>query len=304
MNCESEAIANLDWRILGYACHFYRRALRTYRQSKDTLAEGYCLRRLGEILLARSHVVRNHDPRCRVKTSVNYLKLTAIAGQLFESAASRYQRLRDDVGRSDCVVGLAATELEQSHVETARRLFEQSLDVFRSHTECESKQADCLVGLADVALRQCSSEEAMWLYCHADALYVQSNRNDGCGNCRLQLGDIAMERDKLGEANSHYKFAFSFYQKSSSLTGTMHALHGLGDIALRFEFFDEAVSHYARSLDLAKRCGLHFTMGLLNYKIGCCLAQKSHRAAYFKRASDIWHSIGRDDLVRQWIDDC
>lgn len=294
----------LAFRIgkLGEACHFYRRALRCYKQVGDRLAQGYCLRRLGQILLTKSHAVRNYGASHRTSNSSDYRKLAAIAGKLFEAAATRYQNLGDEVGVADCVIGSAEVALECSHGEQARQLFEQSLEVLLRHEECESKQADCLVGLADVARRQCSNEEAMWLYRDAESLYSQSERYDGRANCHLSLGDIALEGDKLSEANARYFQAFEYYQKVRSAVGTMHSLHALGDVALRFEFFDSAAVNYAKSMDLARRCSLTYTFGLLSFKVACCLVGKSRRA-YAEQARIAWLSIGREDLIRQWLGD-
>lgn len=290
-------------RNLNAACYYYRRALRGYRKLKDTLAEGFCMRRIGQIVLAKSYTVRNYGPQLQQKrTAHNHHKLVCHANDFFEAAAVRYQRLGDEVGYSDCRVGSATVELERSHCEEAKRSYEQCLEVF-SRRYYEDKQADCLVGLAEVARRLNCDEEAMWLYKQANALYVRTKKLMGQGNCHLCLGDLALLQQKYGEANSHYVEAFRCYSSANWRLGRMHGLHALGDIALKYEFYGTAATNYSNALEIAKGARLQYTVGLMFFKIGCCFEKSKPRRDYFNLAQNTWNAIAREDLVRQWLDD-
>lgn len=296
---EGEALWAFKTARLNWACFCYRVLIGHYRRSRKTHREAACRLKLGQVILAKAYTMRNYGPGLH---SERNRKLIALAGRYFKTAADCYDRTENPIGKAECIAGMAALAMEQSRSEYAKQLYMQAIRVFY-RAKRVSQWVDCLVGLADVERRQGFCEEAFWSYKRAATHYERTDDYAGVGNCYMQLGDIKLERESVAEAHAYYKKASKYYIKARSRIGRMHVLHALGDVEFKLECFWEAAAHYSNALTLAKKNRMLYSVGLMHFKTGCCTWDKASKAFYFEQARQDWMQIGRDDLVRLWLDD-
>jgi tetratricopeptide (TPR) repeat protein len=168
------------------------RALRAARYNKDTAREARCIRRLGDIALARSE---HEQARAR-----------------YEAALLLFRQVGSVLGEANCIQRLGDIALARSEHEQARGRYEAALPLYRQVGSVLG-EANCIQSLGDIALRRSEHEQARGRYEAALPLFRQVGSVLGEANCIQRLGDIARARSEHEQARGRYEQALSMYAR-------------------------------------------------------------------------------------------
>ncbi len=259
----------------------YEAALPLYRRVGDVLGEANCIKSLGDIARARS----DHDG----------------ARERYEVALPLYRRVGAVLGEANCINSLGDIALRRSDHDGARERYEAALPLYRRVGDVLG-EANCILSLGDIALARSDHDGARERYEEALPLYRRVGAVLGEANCINSLGDIALRRSDHDGARERYEAALPLYRRVGDVLGEANCILSLGDIALARSDHDGARERYEAALGLYIRVQRPYSMGRAHKALADIARHDDERARHLAAARAAWLSIGRDDLVREWLD--
>jgi tetratricopeptide (TPR) repeat protein len=244
----------------------------------DHFAEGKCIRRLGDIALARS----DHEE----------------ARRHYKAALPLYRRVGRVQGEANCIRGLGDIALARSDYEVARRQYESALSLYRFVGSVYG-EANCISGLGDIALARSDYEEARRQYESALPLYHRVGSILGEANCIRRLGQLALNRLEHDEARQRLESALLLYRRAGLVQGEANCILSLGDIAREASEHDKARGLYAEALSLYGRIPEPYSIGGTHHRLARLAADDVRRREHIEAARAAWNRIKRTDLVEE-----
>jgi tetratricopeptide (TPR) repeat protein len=162
-------------------------------------------------------------------------------------------------------------------------------------------EADCIKGLGDIALARSNHEGARRRYEAALPLYQGVDSVLGEANCIRGLGEIALRRSDHEGARQRYEAALPLYQKVGDVLGEANCILSFGDIdevngniAAAFDRWREALALYAKIPE-------PYSIGSAQMRLARRAATPEQAAEHREAARLAWESIGRQDLIEQYL---
>jgi tetratricopeptide (TPR) repeat protein len=258
----------------------YEEALPLYREVGDVQGEAHCIRSLGSIAFVRS----DHGT----------------ARRRYEEALPLYRQAGAVQGEANCIQSLGNIALERSDHETARRRYEEAQPLYRQVGDALG-EANCIKSLGNIALRRSDHETARRRYEEAQPLYRQVGAVQGEANCIKSLGNVALERSDHETARRRYEEAQPLYRQVGAVQGEANCIKSLGDISFAEGARDDAESKYREALALYERIGEPYSVGRTHRRLARLATDDASRTAHVTAAREAWRSIGREDLVEEWL---
>jgi len=209
-------------------------AAKRFHGAGDSFNEAICLRRIGDVALARA----DHEG----------------ARQRFEAALPLFQKVGSVLGEANCVKSLGDIALARSDHEGARQRYEAALPLYQKGSSVLG-EANCIQSLGDIALARSDHEAARQRYEAALPLYQRVGSVLGEANCIRSLGDIALRRSDHEGARQRFETALPLFQRIGSVLGEAGCIYSLGDIALRRSDHEGARQRFEAALPLYQRVG-------------------------------------------------
>jgi tetratricopeptide (TPR) repeat protein len=257
----------------------YEEALPLYRNVRDVLGEAHCIYSLGDIALARSDY---NAARARYKE----------ASPLFRNAG-------DLMGEAYCIWSLGVIAFARSDHDAARARYEEALPLFRNAGDLMG-EAYCIQGLGDVALARLDHDTARTRYEEALPLYRNVGSVLGEANCIWGLGNIALARSDNDAARARYEEALPLYRNVGDVLGEANCNQGLGGIALRRSDLTAAETRFRRALGLYERIAEPYSIGWARVRLARLESVGSEgRRSHVRAAREAWEGIKRPDLVEE-----
>jgi tetratricopeptide (TPR) repeat protein len=264
------------------ARRYFEQALPLYKSVESILGQANCIMSLGDIALERS----DHDT----------------ARQHFEEALPLYKGLDDILGQANCIKGLGDTALAGSDHDTARQRFEQALKLFKGVGDILG-QANCIKGLGDIALAGSDHDTARQHFEEALTLFKDAGYILGQANCIKGLGDIALTGSDHDTARQRFEQALKLFKGVGDILGQANCIKGLGDIALAGSDHDTGRQRYGEALTLYEQISEPYSVGWTHRYLARLARNNEERRQHVAAVRTAWQSNGRDDLVRDLINE-
>lgn len=191
-----------------------------------------------------------------------------------ESVLSREAAAATESGRSaraKALHGAATLAVQRGDLATARRLFEESLEIKRELGD-PSAIAATLNNLGVVARYARDHTRARLLNEEALALYRQLGDKWAMGNVLNNLGTAARDLDDLAGARTYLEESLALRRELGDTWGIANVLENLGHIALDLGDHATARSRYTESLTIARQLGEKRAMAFLLEDFGALAA--------------------------------
>jgi tetratricopeptide (TPR) repeat protein len=254
-------------------------ALPLYRSSNDASGEASCLWRLGDISFYR----RNYP----------------LARKNYESALALFKGASDVLGEANCIKSLGDIAFECSDVKLAKKSYEDALPLYKS-VDAAIGEANCVKCLGNIALRHRDHEAARLHFEQALPLFRQANDPLGEANCIMGLGHIARRRRDHKTAWARFHEALPLFRRVGCILGEANCIQSLGDVALRRRDNESACKIYLTALNLYERIPEPYSIGVTHWRLS---AVTPERREHLKAAREAWESIGRQDLIAEYLGD-
>ncbi len=262
----------------------YDEALALYRHIGSVQGEANCIQNLGSTAQALS----DHET----------------ASARYEEALVLCRRLGDMMGEANCIQGLGMIAQERSDNEAAHARFEEALALCRRVGDVLG-EANSIRHLGTVAQARSDHETARARYEEALALYRRIGAVMGEASCIGNLGDIARSLSDYKTACVLYEEALVLHRSIGDVQGEAESLvrqgqirrmtgdeaQGLADIEAGFTLYFSIADSEDRALTGSQAMHRALICGDPN-------EAKIHR----EQARSAWRSIGRLDLIRDWVD--
>jgi tetratricopeptide (TPR) repeat protein len=258
----------------------YEKALSLYQQIGSVLGAANCIKGLGDIALASSNHVE--------------------AGKWYNAGLVLYQQIGGVLGEANCIMGLAEISLRRIEHEESSRMLELALQLFLQVGSVLG-EAGCTLKLGDIALARLNLDFAEECYEKSLPLYRQLGFVRGEAACIRSLGSIALERSNLDAARNHFELAKRLCQQAGDSMGQANCIQGLGSIAAEHFDFEEARAQYKSALDLYESIPEGYSVGVTLLYLSDIAATPEDRTRHREAARAAWLSIGRGDLVEQYL---
>jgi len=255
-------------------------AAKRFHDADDGVSEADCIKSLGNIAFARS----DHER----------------ARERYELALPLYRQVSDVLGEAHCIFNLGDIALERSDLEGARQRYEAALPLYHKVGSVLG-EANCIQRLGDIALARSDHESARQRYDEALPLYQKVDDVLGEANCIKGLGNIARERSDHEEARKRYEAALPLYQKVGAVVGEAHCIQRLGDIADRQGEVAVARERWLSALGLYAKIPEPYSIGFTHNRLARRAVTPEKAAEHREAARKAWESIGRQDLIDQYL---
>jgi tetratricopeptide (TPR) repeat protein len=174
--------------------------------------------------------------------------------RLYEQTLPLYRKVGDLRGEANCIRSVGEIALRRSDHEIAKQRFEQALLLYQ-RVGSLSGEATCILSLGSIALSRSDSETARQRFEQALPLYQKDGSLLGEANCIKGLGNIAMSRSDLETARQRFEQALPLYQKVGVLLGEANCIQSLGNIAMSRSDLETARQRFEQALPLFQRVG-------------------------------------------------
>ncbi len=210
---------------------------------------------------------------------------------------------RDRFGRQEeaiCIFNLGHIALDRSDHEGSRVKFEEALPLYRKVGDVLG-EANCIMILGHIALARSDHEGSRAKFEEALPLYRKVGDVVGEANCIQSLGDIALRRSDHEGARVKFEEALLLYRKAGNVLGEANCIRGLGDIVEREQDAKAAAPLWRDALALYGRIPEPYSMGATHRRLARATEGKD-KAHHLAEARRLWLSIGRVDLVAEFLD--
>ena len=260
----------------------FEQALPLYKSVESILGQANCIMSLGDIALERSD---HHTAR-----------------QRFEEALPLYKGLGDILGQANSIKGLGDIALAESDYDTARQRFEEALPLYKGLGDILG-QANCIKGLGDIALAESDYDATRQRFEEALTLFTDAGYILGQANCIKGLGDIALAGSDHDTGRQRFEQALKLYKGLGDILGQANCIKGLGDAALAGSDHDTGHERYGEALALYEQIPDPYSVGWTHRCLAGLARNDEERRQHVALACAAWQSNGRDDLVKDIIDE-
>jgi tetratricopeptide (TPR) repeat protein len=259
----------------------YEAALPLYREIGDVLGEANCIQSLGNIALRRSDLNG--------------------ASKRYEAAISLFREVGDALGEAVCIARLGDIALRHSDLDGASARYDAAMPLLRKVGSVLG-EANCIKSLGDIALARADHANARERYEAALPLYRKIGAALGEANCISRLGEIARARSDPDGARERWGEALPLYRKVGDVLGEANCILSLGDIDEACEDIGSACRRWSEALALYGRIPDPHSIGAVHHRIARRAATPAEAAAHREAARQAWASIGRADLIAEYLD--
>ena len=311
----------LDRCNYGVARTFCEAALSLYRKIGDMLGEANCIKGFGDIALRCSDLenagaqyemalplYRAVGEVLSVANCIFRLGEIAFAHSDYATARAQYVAARplccevgDVLGEANCIASLGHLALARSDYEVARAQFQAALPLFR-RIGAVAGEANCIQCLGNIALRRSDYDSARDHYEAALKLHRRVGDVLGEANCIEGLGEVALRRSNRDEAREHFDAALPLFRQIDHALGAANCIQGLGDIDAANNDIASARDRWSEALALYGRIANHYQIGGVHNRLARRAATAAEAAAHREAARRAWASIGRADLIANFLD--
>jgi tetratricopeptide (TPR) repeat protein len=298
----------------------YEEALPLYQKVGAVLGEAGCILSLGEIALARSD---HEGARQRYEMALPlYQKVGSVLGEAscifslgdialrrsdyqgarrrYREALPLYQKVGSVLGEANCIQGLGDIALARSEHESARRRYEEALHLYQKVGDVLG-EANCIQSLGDIALARSEHESARQRYEAALPLFQKVRSLLGEANCITSLGNIALARSDHAGARQRFEAALPLYRRVGSVRGEANCNQGLGDVAERQGKVAVARERWHSALALYTKIRDPYSIGFAHNRLARLTVTPEKAAEHREAAGKAWESIGRQDLIDEYL---
>ncbi len=255
------------------------RGIEFWHKRSATGKEAQCIKSLGDIAFARSDLD------------------TALAK--FEEALQLYRKAGLVLGEGNCIKGIGNIALRRSDFNRAREKYEEVLPLFRRERNVLG-EANCILSLGEIALGCFDHDGARAKIDEALPLFRKADNVQGQANCMFIFGKIAFARFDHDEARTKFEEAIPLYRNVGDMLGEANCFLQLGDNVKR-EQSVEAASLWSNALLIYGRIPEPESMGQAHRRLAHATTGTDH-AHHLAEARRLWLSIGRADLVAEFLD--
>ena len=259
----------------------YEEAMPLYAKVGSVLGQANCIQSLGEIALPRS----DHD----------------LAKAQYEEAMPLFAKVGSILGEAHCIRNLGEIALERSHHDQAKAQYEKAMSLYAKVGSILG-EANCIQSLGDIALERSDHDQAKAQYEKALPHYTKVGDVLGQANCVRGLGEVALQRSAHDHAKAQYERAMPLYAKLGDVLGQANCAVGLGDIAEALGEHDEARRLWREALTLYQRIPEPYSIGFTHICLARRAATPDEAEAHRDAARKAWLSIGREDLIAEFLE--
>jgi tetratricopeptide (TPR) repeat protein len=262
----------------------YNEALPLFKHFGSILGEANCFLRLGDI-------AKNASDR-------------ELTFAFYERALALYRRVGDVLGEANCVNSLGDISRRDGDEEAARRQYENALAL------CErigniNGEANCILELGDITRACGNPKAASALIERALTIHRRVGAVGNQANCIKSLGDIARDSSDREAARRRYEEARTLYRSVGDLGGEAEATIRLGQLQMIDCSAAQGLANIEAGFNLYFKISNLQDRALSGWQamhraLTCC--DKDEAQKYQELARSSWTSIGRLDLVVDWID--
>lgn len=230
----------------------------------------------------------------------------------FQSFASKIERALAlvpprSVEAADLHFLLGRLRFHQHDDATARRCFEESLQIARDRTEPE-RAAEALYALGKLELERNNDEQAEVLLREAVTAFDDGLNHPSLAEALVLLANLLWRRGDAEESEKALECAVeaakrirNFRRQSRAMAGVFIAwgkmFEGIGDISHATELFHKAIDLTKDVYDLEAEAEIRATMGLMLQRSGDLKNAEENLA----RAMEIHEDL---KLIEHWAEDC
>jgi predicted ATPase len=196
--------------------------------------------------------------------------------------------------RGRALNGAGALAYRQGDYESARALFEESLEIFRRLGDQRSI-AGPLHNLACVAWNQGVYESARALYEEGLEIYRQLGNQRGIAHSLMVLGSVARDQGEYARAQALFKESLEIFRQLGDRQGIAHLFNDMGRSARDQTDYEGARMLYEESLAIKRQLGDQW--GAAHSLMGLGLVARDHgdceRArALYEESLEIFRQLG------------
>jgi tetratricopeptide (TPR) repeat protein len=259
----------------------FEEALLLFRKVGNVNGEANCIFGLADVALRRS----DHG----------------LARERYEAALPLYRKVGAVLGEANCIRSLGDIALFRSDHDGARERYEAALPLYRKVGDALG-EANCILRLGDIALRRSDYDGARERYEAALPLFRKVGDVLGEANCIQSLGDIALARSDHNGVRERYEAALLLYRKVGDVQGEANCVQSLGDIDAANKDIASARRRWSEALALYGRIPEPYSIGSTHVRLARRAATPAEAAAHREAARRAWASIGRADLIAEFLD--
>jgi tetratricopeptide (TPR) repeat protein len=243
-------------------------------------------------------------PRGVVEAAIAFARFQWLSGlgtaQPLDAAVEASRSINDALA-AEALFWRGLVASGRSDHDGARERYEAALPLYRRVGDVVG-EANCIKHLGDIALDRSDHDHARERYEAALPLYRRVGTVLGEAHCIARIGDIALERSEHDGARERYEAALPLYRRVGDVMGEANCIQRLGDIARERSDHAGARRLFEEALGLYARLQEPYSIGWSHWRLAIIARDDEERGRHIAAAREAWRSIGREDLVRKWLD--
>ena len=261
----------------------FEEALTLYRRLKDKIGEAACIEGLGDVASASSDY--------------------KLARALYAKALAIYTHEKDVLGKAHCIEDLAAVSIVELDYASASIGYVTAQSHYRQLGNLLG-EANCIERLGDIA--RIGSEHDAALSHYNEALLLQRIAGNvlGQANCTKGLGDVARALGDRESACSYFEGALLLFRRIGQFGSAAEAMIRLGqeqqlkDPVLGLSNIESGFALYFKISHAEDRA----IEGFRAIHRALTSNEVNDKKNNYELARSAWTTIGRFDLIRDWVD--